>query len=266
MAMWVDDVQEVRECDETDNVAFGRDLVRFSFDLPDIAVESWWAQWGGSTGTGELHYRVTNLGTSTIGETDWDINLFLHTLLNPADPQGRGYYLFYEDATHTLAPGGAIYRDSSNPASFNVFRSQFGTPVATCVDTVSTQPRALAPLPDVSVRKCVDDGFALVAIHNASGAPERYVCVDRQSGRKCESWAYYRGECVLGTGWNTMPGSSPALRKSAIGYVSNCGSNEPSGETKQYNRSVTGSGCPSALPSHGSATGSPGLESDNAGE
>ena len=130
MAMWVDDVNEVRECDETDNVAYGRDLVRFHFTLPDIAVENWWAQWGRYTGTGELHYRVTNLGTSTIRGTDWDINLFLHTRLNPADPQGRGYYLFYEDASYALEPGAVIYRDSSNPASFNLFRSQFGTPVA----------------------------------------------------------------------------------------------------------------------------------------
>ena len=124
---------------------------------------------------------------------------------------------------------------------------------------------SVAPPPDVSVRKCVDDGFDLVAIYNASGVPERYVCVDRHSGRKCESWAYYRGECVLGAQWNTIPGSSPAPRKSATGYLSNCGSHEQSGETKHYNQSVTGGGCPSAVPSHGSSTGSPGLKSDNAG-
>ena len=130
MAMWVDDVQEVRECDETDNIAYGRDLVRFRFTLPDIAVESWWAQWGRYTGIGELRYQVTNLGTATVTNTRWDINLVLHTRINPADPQGRGYYLFFEDATHRLAPGGRIYRDSGNPASFNIFRSQFGNSVA----------------------------------------------------------------------------------------------------------------------------------------
>ena len=129
MAMWVDDVQEVRECDETDNVIYGRNQVRFRSTLPDIAVESWWAQWGRYTGTGELHYRVTNLGNATITRTDWDINLVLHTRGNPADRLGYRYFLFYEDATHQLAPGETIYRDSGNPASFNLFRSQLGNNV-----------------------------------------------------------------------------------------------------------------------------------------
>ncbi len=129
MAMWVDDVNEVRECDETDNVLYGNNQVRFRFTLPDIAVESWWAQWGRFTGSGELHYRVTNPGAATITSTTWDINLVLHTRLDPADPQSRTYFLFYEDATHRLAPGGALYRDSGNPAYFNIFRSQFGNNV-----------------------------------------------------------------------------------------------------------------------------------------
>lgn len=145
-----------------------------------------------------------------------------------------------------------------------------------CVDTVSnrsgfvtqpavsTQPRVVAPLPDVSVQQCVDDGFDLVAIYNASGVPERYLCVDRWSGHKCESWAYYRGECVLGTEWNTS-GSAPTLRKGATGYVSECGSLEQAGETKQYKQSVTGGGCPSAVPSQGSST-APGLKSSNESE
>ena len=147
-----------------------------------------------------------------------------------------------------------------------------------CVDTVSnrsifvtqpnvsTQPRVVAPLPDVSVRKCIDDGFELVAVYNESGVPERYVCVDRQNGRKCESWAYYRGECALGRGWNTFPDSSTPPHKSATGFESKCGSNGQAGKTKQHNQSVTGSACSSEVPSHGSSTGSPGLKSGNAGE
>ena len=130
MAMWVDDVQEVRECDETDNVAWGRNQVRFRFTLPDIAVESWWANWNSSTGNGQLRYRVTNQGTATITSTDWDINLILHTRLNPADSLSSTHFLFFEDANHQLAPGRTIYRDSGNPAYFNIFRDQlFGFPV-----------------------------------------------------------------------------------------------------------------------------------------
>ena len=121
MAMWVDDVNEVRECDETDNVAYGSNLVRFRFTLPDIAIDSWWSQWGRFTGNGELHYRVTNLGSATITNTRWDINLVLHSRIDPSDPLGRRYFLFYEDATHRLVPGGAIWRDAGNPAYFNIF-------------------------------------------------------------------------------------------------------------------------------------------------
>lgn len=130
---------------------------------------------------------------------------------------------------------------------------------------VSTQPRVVSPLPDVSARKCADDGFELVAIYNESGVPERHVCVDRHSGRKCESWAYYRGECVLGAKWDTIPGSSPAPREGATAYMSNCGSNEQSGETHQ---SVTGGACPSDIPSYDTPAGSggPRLESGDAGE
>ena len=72
---------------------------------------------------------MTNKGTTTITRTDWDINLVLHTLRNPADRAGRSYFLFYEDATHEMRPNGAIFRNSRNPASFNLYRDQFGRTV-----------------------------------------------------------------------------------------------------------------------------------------
>ena len=129
MALWVDDVNEVRECNETDNVSFGRNLVNFRSSLPDIAIVSWWARWFTGSGNGQLQYRVTNKGTATITRTDWDINLVLHTLRNPADRAGRSYFLFYEDASHVLRPNAAIFRDSGNPASFNLYRDEFGNTV-----------------------------------------------------------------------------------------------------------------------------------------
>ncbi len=125
-----------------------------------------------------------------------------------------------------------------------------------CVDTVSTQPlnvtrpavsteaQVAAALPDVSVQKCIDDGFDVAEIYNASGVPESYICVDRQHGQKCESWAYYRGECALGAGWNTQPGIAPTSRESSVGHASKCPSHEQPGDTKRYNQSVTGGGCP----------------------
>ena len=56
MALWVDDVNEVRECNETDNVSLGRDQVQFRSNLPDIAIESWWTRW--FTGTGKRSIAV----------------------------------------------------------------------------------------------------------------------------------------------------------------------------------------------------------------
>lgn len=70
----------------------------------------------------------------------------------------------------------------------------------------------------------------------------------------------------MGTGWNTFPDSSTTPRKGATGFESKCGSNGQAGKTKQHNQSVTGSACPSEVPSHGSSTGSPGLKSGNPGE
>ena len=129
MALWVDDVNEVRECNETDNVSLGRNQVQFRSNLPDITVENWWAHWFTGSGNGQLQYRVINKGTATITDATWDINLVLHTLRNPADGAGRTYFLFYEDATHVLRPNQVIYRDSSKPASFNLYRDQFGNTV-----------------------------------------------------------------------------------------------------------------------------------------
>ena len=88
MALWVDDVNEVRECNETDNVSLGRNQVQFRSNLPDITVENWWARWFTGSGNGQLQYRVINKGTATITDATWDINLVLHTLRNPADGAG----------------------------------------------------------------------------------------------------------------------------------------------------------------------------------
>ena len=52
MAMWVDDVAEVRECDETDNLLIGRDLVELQSGKPDLVPTSWFAEWD-SDGTGD---------------------------------------------------------------------------------------------------------------------------------------------------------------------------------------------------------------------
>ena len=117
LVMWVDNRNDVRECNEDDNVLFGDDPIRFSFRLPDIGIEHWYAQWDGF-GRGTLKYRVVNHGNAVVTNTAWDISLVLHT--HPQPREGRFHYLFYEDATHVLDPGGSIYRDDTNPAYFDL--------------------------------------------------------------------------------------------------------------------------------------------------
>ncbi|MEJ2621780.1 MAG: hypothetical protein P8163_16450 [Candidatus Thiodiazotropha sp.] len=50
--------------------------------------------------------------------------------------------------------------------------------------------------PDVSIQPCVDDGYEVVQV-NRNGIPENYLCVNPKTNLKCDSWAYYRGECQL---------------------------------------------------------------------
>ena len=167
MAVWVDDVGEVRECDESDNVSLGNNQVEFRFSLPDIAVESWWARWD-RFGRGRLEYRVVNKGTSTIRRTDWDINLVLHTLLDPTDRRGSTYYLFYEDAGHRMAPGDAIFRDSTNPAFFNLLRDQQGVRVPSGLYYMSLWVDDLGQIRESNEWNNVSVGNNLVSILSAS--------------------------------------------------------------------------------------------------
>lgn len=127
MAVWVDDLQEVRESNENDNVSLADRRIDIRLpDLPDLAITYWWASWH-NTGDGVLEYEVVNQGTTPTTRTDWDINLILSQHENPE--AGTYWYLFFEGANHILNPEEAVYRDENNPARFNLFRDQFGNPV-----------------------------------------------------------------------------------------------------------------------------------------
>lgn len=127
MAVWVDDLSEIAETDETDNVVFGQNTVEFEpTNLPDLAIESWYAAWDTGTGDGILEYTVYNNGTSATTNADWDVNLFLSKSVDSIE---RGYFLFFEDATFILEPGQTVFRNENNRAEFNLFRSQLGNDV-----------------------------------------------------------------------------------------------------------------------------------------
>lgn len=96
MTVWVDDLNEVRESNENDNVSPGyRPVVITDPDLPDIAINHWWAVWS-RHGDGVLEYEVANNGTARTTTTGWDINLILSDYEDPN--AGRHWFLFFEDA------------------------------------------------------------------------------------------------------------------------------------------------------------------------
>ena len=63
-------------------------------------------------------------------------------------------------------------------------------------------------------RHCLDNQYELVHVHDGSGVPVSSLCVDRENNGKCESWAYFRGECSLGESQDSARSDSapPELR------------------------------------------------------
>lgn len=73
--------------------------------------------------------------------------------------------------------------------------------VAACAGTEPTPaPRSPIPYPQVpnpAARKCLDDGFELKPVLDAGGVPVDHDCIDQRSGKRCEVWDYFRGDCRL---------------------------------------------------------------------
>ena len=51
-------------------------------------------------------------------------------------------------------------------------------------------------IPNPADKKCIDDGYSLQQV-TKGGVPVGSECISAKSGAKCESWAYFRGECLL---------------------------------------------------------------------
>lgn len=127
MAVWADSLQEVRESNENDNVSPADRQVEIRLpDLPDLAINHWWASWS-NTGDGVLEYEVVNNGAAPTTRIDWGVTLILSQSERPE--AGRYRYLFFEDANRILYPEQRLYRDENNQAHFNLLQDQFGDPV-----------------------------------------------------------------------------------------------------------------------------------------
>ncbi|SLM31770.1 exported hypothetical protein [Desulfamplus magnetovallimortis] len=128
MAVVVDPMNALDESREDDNTSLSDTKVTISNTLPDLSVNTWYAEWD-SRGNGILTYEVINSGASSTTSMDWDINLILDR--DQIVGNGNEIYLFYESAQFLLEPEGYIYRDYTNPAYFDLYYSYGGNPVPT---------------------------------------------------------------------------------------------------------------------------------------
>ena len=130
IALWVDDLNTVKESNEDDNISMGDGLVSIENHLSDLMVDSWYADWN-EYGIGQLTYKVINNGASATTNTDWYVNLILDR--DQQVGNGNEIYLFYEQTGFLLNPGEYLYRDGSSiaPAAFFSLYSDYdGYPVS----------------------------------------------------------------------------------------------------------------------------------------
>jgi putative hemolysin len=48
-----------------------------------------------------------------------------------------------------------------------------------------------------ATQKCIADDHTLETVQSSTGVPISHICVNKKNGKKCEEWAYLRGECQL---------------------------------------------------------------------
>ncbi|HKK99918.1 MAG TPA: C1 family peptidase [Desulfotignum sp.] len=126
MALWVDDLDVVVESSENDNISLGSDVITITSSLPDLKVNTWYAEWD-NFGEGLLTYEVINSGETRTSRTDWFISL----VLDEDQVQGNGneIYLFREQANYYLDPNEYVYRDDFSAVRFNLYQDYRKNPV-----------------------------------------------------------------------------------------------------------------------------------------
>ncbi len=124
MALWVDDLREVAETNESDNVSLDPVPKTIFNTKPDLTPWTWYASWD-FNGNGTLTYEVRNVGSAIVSSPDWYINL----VFSPDELIGNGneIFLFFEKPGFLVNPnGGSVFRNQFNPANFSILRDQFG--------------------------------------------------------------------------------------------------------------------------------------------
>lgn len=118
MALWVDDLNEIKESKEDDNISLSSDTVSFADTLPDLAVQSWYSYPYNFFGDYSLTYEVANNG-ATNAPKNFSISLVLSNTDNLGE--GKQWWLFYENYPYSLPPSYVAYRDFNSPGFFNLY-------------------------------------------------------------------------------------------------------------------------------------------------
>lgn len=120
MGLLVDDINEVVESNENDNILWGESTADIeAINLPDLSIDSWWLNWE-ANGDATLEYSVSNIGTAAISVIGWHTALVAHEQYDIT--KGYAHFLYSEPSISILEPNFRLYRDSFNPAVFNVLK------------------------------------------------------------------------------------------------------------------------------------------------
>lgn len=177
MALWVDDMGEIEESNENDNISLGSSTIKIENSLPDLSVNSWYADWD-EYGNGTLTYEIENSGASAINSSDWYINL----ILDPDQTMGNGneLFLFYEQASFYLNPGATIYRNNLNPAYFNLYVANAGYNIPSGVYHMGLWVDDLNSVDESNELNNGSYSWGVVNISNYYGAARKFSVGDKQ--------------------------------------------------------------------------------------
>lgn len=126
IALWVDDQNTVMESIETDNISLGGDRITITSALPDLKVNTWYAEWD-KQGNGRLTFEVINSGDSPTATLAWDIALVLDE--DQVAGNGNEIFLYREMAAYYLNTNDYTFRDESSSARFSLYQDRSGNPV-----------------------------------------------------------------------------------------------------------------------------------------
>ena len=114
-ALWVDDLDTVKESDETDNVSLGDGQVTISNTKPDLAINAWYTTWD-VAGNAVLYYEILSVGATTT-PAGWDLALVLSedTVIGNGDEA-----ILYQATGGPALPPGSSLSNFDQPDFYSV--------------------------------------------------------------------------------------------------------------------------------------------------